>query len=497
MKGGEDSSARRRGRPVQFRAETPEAEELARWLYQLTERLPARELADRFEYNKTKWAQFRNGSQLIPRWLLEKVVRELVPEPALQQRMLATGRRLLSAAERAAAGMPSRTELRLPEQELKARLEETQRGQEQAQTALAGMTQLTLLLLSLVSSLTARCQELEDQRVSAQHLQRYYERLARAEDQLEEARQSREDAEELRLQADLQAERYRRALNGPSTPASVSNSVSVPQPLVLDEHECDHLLEANASYLSQARRALNDLRSRLGLPLRADPAGNFVRGQLVDKEQNDKSADQGTEGASQGAAEDQPRRSDPRALAVIAITVVVVLLLVVALIIMLMVRKETGEAGRTPPSSTANRTTPPANAAARKPSTASPTPPSLGLPATFRRKAYEPVITVGKGWSTPDRTVRVNVPGGSTGDGPSLFITTPTTSCPYTNVPIGDGLVVREAGGSSWTRITVIHIWAEDLPAEERTSTAPPWVMYTKLLVEQGPDNPPKGKRCG
>ncbi|MFI9848621.1 hypothetical protein ACIHFD_67285 [Nonomuraea sp. NPDC051941] len=39
-------SPRRRGRPVRFRADSPEAEELARWLYQLTEKLPIRELAD-------------------------------------------------------------------------------------------------------------------------------------------------------------------------------------------------------------------------------------------------------------------------------------------------------------------------------------------------------------------------------------------------------------------------------------------------------------------
>lgn len=303
MTGKEDRSARRRGRPVEPKAETPEAEELARWLYRLTGHLSIRDLAERFEYNKTKWARLRNGTDLIPSWLLEKVVRDLVREPVRQKRDLARGLELLARAEAAAAGKPTAAMLALPQPELQVKLEEARRGQEEARRTLVGMTQMTVLLLGFVASLSARCHELEEQNASAAQHRGYLERLTRAEGQLDEARHGREEAEALRLEAHLQAERYRRALGGPLEASTVSGSVSDPQPLPMDEQECDRLLQANALHLQQARHALDDLRSRLGLPPRDDAASRIVRGQLADKEAaDDERADSGTS---------QPRPAGP------------------------------------------------------------------------------------------------------------------------------------------------------------------------------------------
>ncbi|WP_028814745.1 hypothetical protein [Streptomyces flavidovirens] len=77
---------------------------MAEWLHGIARGLNVRELAERFPYNKTKWAQFLNGSQLIPSWLLQQVVRERVSEEQLQEKMLAQAADLLDRAEREGAG---------------------------------------------------------------------------------------------------------------------------------------------------------------------------------------------------------------------------------------------------------------------------------------------------------------------------------------------------------------------------------------------------------
>lgn len=109
----------------------------------------------------------------------------------------------------------------------------------------------------------------------------------------------------------------------------------------------------------------------------------------------------------------------------------------------------------------------------------------------FKRGTYETVLTINEeSWASPDGNVRIRVPGASTTDGPDLFVTTPSVSCPQTTVAIGDALIVAETSGSSWTRITPLKVWAQDTPNGE------PFDMYVQLQVDQGPGRAPKGKRC-
>lgn len=270
---------RGRGRPRVSRAETEEAAALAEWLHVLTRGLNIRQLAERFPYNKTKWAQFLNGSQLIPSWLLEQVVRERVREEQLQKKMLAHAADLLDRAERAAAGKLPAVPRNLPDTQLREQLEEARRGQVQAQKTLMGMTQMVLLLLSFIASLRARCEEVDEE--AGEALARAYRmRVTVAEGQLKQAEGERAQAEELRLQAHLQSERYRRALQADHTAVTVSGAVYDVQLPPLEVEECDRLLARNAEHLKQARHDLDDLRTRLGLPAIGET--RIVRGQVVD-----------------------------------------------------------------------------------------------------------------------------------------------------------------------------------------------------------------------
>ncbi|HWU10536.1 MAG TPA: helix-turn-helix transcriptional regulator [Streptomyces sp.] len=117
--------------------------------------------------------------------------------------------------------------------------------------------------------------------------------------------------------------------------------------------------------------------------------------------------------------------------------------------------------------------------------------PEATVQPPFKRGTYETVLTVNEEtWTSPDGNVRIRVPGASTSDGPDLFVTTPTVSCPQTTVAIGDALIVPEISGSSWTRITTLKVWAQDTPNGE------PFDMYAQLQVDQGTGRAPQGKRC-
>jgi len=267
----------RRGRPVRFQAETAQAEELARWLYGLTQSLSARELADRYEYNKTTWARFRNGSDLIPSWLLKKVVHDQVREPVLRQQMMDKGARLLEQAEQAQAGTLSAPQ-EPTDAALRSRLEEAREAEHKAHRTLMAMTQLVLYLVGVNAALQARCQQLSQQ--ADQETMSLRLRLSRLEGQLEEARRGRDEAENMRREIHLAAESYRQTLNVALDPVTVAGEVTDIQPQPLTAADCDVLLERNQEYLTQAWKKINELRAVLGLP----PTGpGIVRGQTPDK----------------------------------------------------------------------------------------------------------------------------------------------------------------------------------------------------------------------
>ncbi|WP_432177088.1 FxSxx-COOH system tetratricopeptide repeat protein [Streptomyces sp. Tue6028] len=216
---------------------TTEADELAHWLRGITKGLSVRALAERFPYQRNRWAEFRKGTKLIPRYLLEDLVAALVKDPRIRQLQLVKGTELLEAAEAAArarsvaaAEIPTGTAL-----ELQLRLDDARKGEIAAKDALLGTSRLVYMLLEMVSSLHQRCTTLEQERDRARatnqvagiravqaELNSTQALLDQANDRLDQARRERQTAEELRVLAEQQAAVYRRALEDQSRPATSS-----------------------------------------------------------------------------------------------------------------------------------------------------------------------------------------------------------------------------------------------------------------------------------
>ncbi|MFF3215745.1 RICIN domain-containing protein [Streptomyces sp. NPDC002886] len=74
------------------------ADELARFLVEITTALTVRELAQRFGGGRTMWSEYRSGARIIPLGRLNAVVRDRVRDGRGQQAMLQRARRLHEAA---------------------------------------------------------------------------------------------------------------------------------------------------------------------------------------------------------------------------------------------------------------------------------------------------------------------------------------------------------------------------------------------------------------
>lgn len=306
-KGGEGRS---RGRPIKVQAETQQAAELAEWLQQVTKGWDARKLAERFPYSKTKWADFRRGKELIPDWLLEQVVQALVREPQLRRLELAKGRALLEAAEKAAAGKLPAQVRHLPVTDLQARLEEAQRGQEEALQKLNDAMALILVLMNAQRRLTEEYEALEEQ--ARRDQRRIYQlRHDLARERLRQARALGEKAENLHLESHALAEVYRRLLRQ-------EDRKSLPLPSDFDASpalapsalsEVERLMQESEEFLDNAEQSLEAVRRRLGLPPESPYGTVIVRGQLVD--QDESRGERPEEEPGRGEAEDSP--TAPRA----------------------------------------------------------------------------------------------------------------------------------------------------------------------------------------
>ncbi|WP_177324427.1 FxSxx-COOH system tetratricopeptide repeat protein [Streptomyces mirabilis] len=196
-------------------------------------------MAERFPYERNQWAEFRKGTKLIPRYLLEDLVAALIKDPRTRQLQLLKGTELLESAEAAARArsvaateVPTGTAL-----ELQLRLDDARKGEIAAKDALLGTTRLVYMLLEMVSSLHQRCTTLEQERDRAraahqvagiqavqEELNSTQALLGQANDRLDQARRERQTAEELRLLAEQQAAVYRRALEDMSRPATSSTA---------------------------------------------------------------------------------------------------------------------------------------------------------------------------------------------------------------------------------------------------------------------------------
>lgn len=89
----------RAGRPQgAMKGATRAADELARFLVELTAGLTVREMAQRYGGGKTSWGEYRSGTRIIPLGRLNAVVRDLVRDGRGRQDMLRRAGRLHEAA---------------------------------------------------------------------------------------------------------------------------------------------------------------------------------------------------------------------------------------------------------------------------------------------------------------------------------------------------------------------------------------------------------------
>ncbi|WP_329332673.1 DUF3710 domain-containing protein [Streptomyces sp. NBC_01352] len=282
----------------------------------MTEALSLRELEERFKYGRTQWGQFRKGSKVLPSWLVDDLVPALV-KPQAQQVQLQLGRRLQKAAEAAAVAreaqsgsVPMGTEV-----ELQVRLDEARKATIEAQKTLLGTTQVIYMLLQLVTSLQGRCEALEAERdratAPAASLDRVQQELAAtkqkvdlAKKKLKRARETREEAEELNVTAEVTAARHERALecvraapleapDGPGDPAEEAPADAAEASSVVDglrplwEYDAD--LEAADQQMEAHQADLDVLRSQMGIDA-AEEGGNILQGVVVHEDAADNRA---------------------------------------------------------------------------------------------------------------------------------------------------------------------------------------------------------------
>ncbi|MFG3545364.1 hypothetical protein [Streptomyces clavifer] len=273
--------------------ETPEAEELAEWVSKVTKALTLRDLEDRFEYGRTQWGQFRKGSKVVPGWMVDVLVRELVKNPQNREMQLRLGHRLQKAAEAAAVAREAKAGA-LPagtEDELGMRLDEARKTTIEAQKTLLGATQIIFMLLQMVTSLRSRCEVLEREKERAaerdsvvpvveRELLETRQKVDLVKKKLARARRTRQEAEELHVTAEVSAVRHELALErmravpsadtgseGPGedetdSPAESPESVVEGLPQLW---EYDVALEAADQQIDQREAELNGLRAQMGI----------------------------------------------------------------------------------------------------------------------------------------------------------------------------------------------------------------------------------------
>ncbi|MFF9011861.1 hypothetical protein ACF09C_02665 [Streptomyces sp. NPDC014870] len=272
--------------------------------------MKVRELESQFPYSKAMWTEYRNGGKLIPDSLLDSLVTELIPEPAMRERLLEKGRGLLAEAKDAAAQQERgeaapvvrRPGSGAPAAEVFLRLDDARLQQIEAMRKLAASEKRCSQLEEMVSVLKTRCVELEGNldrareeiRAEVQRdLDLSVEYRRQADRQLEHARRANREAYELRLAAEEKVAREQLAVRQVVEQAADAGSAFVPQPSAHADHEtttpsmdqiADVLREA-AEQLAEQDQDLDELREVMGLD-RLGPSADevvVVRGQVVDR----------------------------------------------------------------------------------------------------------------------------------------------------------------------------------------------------------------------
>ena len=278
------------GRPLSsLRGRTEQANALGGWLRQVTRGVPVRQLEGDFPYSKTTWSEFRSGSKLIPQELLDQVVARYIPEPAMRERHLAEGRRLLAqaqeadrASEKEAVEVPvvARPRRGDPVAEALLRLDDAWQRQIEAMQKLATSERRCAELQNMVVMLGQRCSVLEEERDRAreharaeleQELQLSVEYRRQADEDLEHARRAQQEAFALRLAVEEQVAREQAAVQRQVDGAPAAQPQYVPDVGEAPELHLPPLeaigdvLRAAQKQLEEQDQDLDELRHQIGL----------------------------------------------------------------------------------------------------------------------------------------------------------------------------------------------------------------------------------------
>lgn len=315
--------------------ETEQADELAKWLRGVTRGVTVKRLADDFGYiNKNRWTPFRNGSELIPEELMERVV-EKYALPVEREIQVRRGRELLNAARRA---QRAKSQIRVrrgrgaPEPGADAvagavadadageatavdallRLAASQEQLIEAERKLRDSEVREMYLKKVVSDLRRKQTLTEVERDRAREeareaLAREVRLLAgyrrRAGDQLERARRSHASALELRLAADEKVVRDQAAVHdavsaedGPALPEPVPAAETAELPALDRIGEALHMVDDD---LEQHERELSDLREEIGPEfLTGSGRTKVLRGRFADSADDAPTGDGSTSSAT-------------------------------------------------------------------------------------------------------------------------------------------------------------------------------------------------------
>ncbi|MFI7368239.1 hypothetical protein ACIBO4_39470 [Streptomyces sp. NPDC050149] len=305
---------RRMGRPLGvLKGQTEQANDFARWLRKITAGVTVRTLEADFPYSKSAWSGLRDGSRLPNPELVEQVAVRYLGEPAMRERQLAHGIRLLQAAQQAAKALVSETSQSVPVPVPRRgdpiaaamlRLDDARLRQIEAIQKLAASERRRGQLEDMVSVLEERCAVLESERDRAREdaqaelqreLQVSLEYRRQADEKLEHARRAEEKAFQLRLAAEKQVTLERMALRqidqdaaGETVRPTVSG-LSMAQELGLPPLEQIHeLLRVAQEQLDAQDNELDELDEQIGLGAQhntddhADLSARILQGHIVD-----------------------------------------------------------------------------------------------------------------------------------------------------------------------------------------------------------------------
>ncbi|NEA59591.1 hypothetical protein G3I60_36900 [Streptomyces sp. SID13666] len=284
----------RAGRPQGSpKGQTPQANELAALVRELTGSATVRELAELYPASKTSWSNYRSGAKIITAELLEQLLQDRVPDAPGRERWRQRANALLGAALAAERGQPP------PASTPRDALTHAVRAQRQAEADLRESAKLVHVLRDIITRLQAetppagstvgRPAAEAPHHNPAEPVPPQAGALSQATEQLARAQEIQTAAQVAHARAHQEQERYQQQAQ--DTSSTGADQAPTPGELVPARPDADGEI---AVLLVQVRAALEGqhwelsrLNDRLGWSGEGSAAGQrVVRGELIGASDN-------------------------------------------------------------------------------------------------------------------------------------------------------------------------------------------------------------------